>query len=218
MIALLHVTKVYGEQIKVTALNDIDLRIKDGEFVTIMGPSGSGKTTLLHIIGCLDKPTRGKYLLDRRNVAKLSRNELSDVRSRKMGFIFQTFNLIPTLTALENIELPSYLVDRPNRKRCLKLLSNVGLSGLGNRRPSELSAGQQQRVAIARALTLDPGIIIGDEITGNLDSKTGNEIMTLLKELNKKEGKTAVIVTHNPSIAYGRIIRLKDGKMYESDS
>jgi len=216
MISLCDVTKVYGEKIKVTALNNINLRVERGDFISIMGPSGSGKTTLLNIIGCLDKPTMGRYFLDGENIEKLSRADLSDLRSKKMGFIFQNFNLIPTLTALENVELPLYLIDRPDRKRCLKLLESVGLSELEYRRPGELSAGQQQRIAIARALANDPEIILGDEITGNLDTKTGREIIRMLKELNE-DGKTIILVTHNPSMAYGHVIQMKDGRIDESD-
>jgi len=215
MISLSNVTKIYGEKVKVVALNNVSLQIDRGDFVSIMGPSGSGKTTLLNIIGCLDKPTEGEYILDGKEIGKLSKSELSDLRSGKMGFVFQSFNLIPTLTALENVELPLYLTDRPDRERCLKLLGDVGLSGLEGRKPDELSAGQQQRVAIARALANNPEIILGDEITGNLDSKTGEEIMDLLKGLNREEGKTVIIVTHNASMAYGRMIKIEDGMINE---
>ncbi|MDY6984996.1 MAG: ABC transporter ATP-binding protein [Candidatus Thermoplasmatota archaeon] len=215
MISLSNVTKMYGEKIKVLALNNVSLQVDRGEFVSIMGPSGSGKTTLLNIIGCLDKPTEGKYILDGKEIDRLSRSELSELRGREMGFVFQSFNLIPTLTALENVELPLYLTDRPDRERCLKLLNDVRLSGLEGRRPDELSAGQQQRVAIARALANNPEIILGDEITGNMDSKTGEEIMDLLKELNRGEDKTIIIVTHNASMAYGRIVRIEDGRINE---
>ena len=213
MISLSDVTKVYGDKIRVPALNNVSLQIERGGFVSIMGPSGSGKTTLLNVIGCLDKPTGGEYILDGKEIGKLSKTELSEMRGKKMGFVFQSFNLISTLTALENVELPLYLTDRPDRKRCLKLLDDVGLSGLENRKPDELSAGQQQRVAIARALANDPEIILGDEITGNLDSKTGEEIMKILKELNGKENKTIIIVTHNISMAYGRMIKIEDGRI-----
>lgn len=218
MISLSNVTKAYGEKIKVLALNNVNLEIEKGDFVSIIGPSGSGKTTLLSIIGCLDRPTKGEYLLNGKNVEKLTKIKLSEMRGAMMGFVFQSFNLIPTLTALENVELPLYLIGKPDRKRCLNLLNAVGLSGLESRKPNEMSAGQQQRVAIARALANDPEIVLGDEITGNLDSKTGTDIMKILKELNEKENKTIIIVTHDLSMASGKIIRLRDGRIDESYS
>ena len=156
MISLSEVTKSYGTEIKVLALDKMNLQVERGDFVSIMGPSGSGKTTLLNILGCLDKPTKGEYLLDGKNVEMLSKTKLSEIRSAKIGFVFQKFNLIPTLTALENVELPLYMRDCSDKNRCSSLLNAVGLSGLENRKPGELSTGQQQRVAVARALASDP--------------------------------------------------------------
>ncbi len=218
MIELESITKVYraGSQ-SLEALRSISLRIDAGEFVSIMGPSGSGKSTLMNIIGCLDTPTAGAYLLDSDAVAGLTFDQLAAVRNRKIGFVFQNFNLLPYATAWENVELPM-LFDgksgRRRRERVTELLNAVGLYDWRDHRPSELSGGQQQRIALARALANDPPILLADEPTGNLDSKSGDEIMTLLTDL-WKEGRTIVMVTHNDHIAAssGRIIRLFDGQV-----
>jgi len=216
------VTKVYetGEN-KVVALSNVSLQVGRGEFVSIMGPSGSGKTTLLNILGCLDKPTHGKVIIDGLDVTTMGEAELSKIRAEKIGFVFQTFNLIPTLTALENVELPMELVRRPRderRKRALELLESVGLGSKADRRPNRLSAGEQQRVAIARALANGPAIILADEPTGNLDSKTGREIVQLLKKLRREGGTTIVLVTHDKEIASlsDRMLLLRDGRVISS--
>lgn len=201
----------------VHALNGVSLDIEDGEYVTVVGTSGSGKSTLMNILGCLDVPTSGSYYLDGEDVCSLSDNALSDIRSRKIGFIFQSFNLIPGLTALENVELP-LLYRRVSKSRrtdtALKALESVGLSDRALHRPSELSGGQQQRVAIARAIASDPQIILADEPCGNLDSRSGAEILDILSKLNSS-GKTVVMITHNEDTARKakRLIRISDGLM-----
>ena len=218
MIELQGITKVYqtGSQ-TLEALRGISLKIEKGEFISIMGPSGSGKSTLMNIIGCLDTPTAGEYVLDGDRVAGLSFDQLAAVRNRKIGFVFQNFNLLPYATTWENIELPM-LFDGKNaqkrKKRISELLNAVGLYDWRGHRPSELSGGQQQRVALARALANDPPILLADEPTGNLDSRSGEEIMAILTEL-WKGGRTIVMVTHNDRIAScsQRIIRLLDGKV-----
>jgi putative ABC transport system ATP-binding protein len=218
MIEMDNITKVYkmGE-VKLEALKEISLRIEAGEFISIMGPSGSGKSTLLNIIGCLDTPTAGSYLLEEKNVAGLDFDQLSTVRNRKIGFVFQNFNLLPYATTYENIELPMLFNGRSGKKRrerVLELLEMVNLVKWQNHRPSELSGGQQQRVAIARALANDPSLILADEPTGNLDSKTGEEIMGLFVKL-KEQGRTILMVTHDTNIAaYSqRTISLLDGRI-----
>jgi putative ABC transport system ATP-binding protein len=218
MIAMESISKVYrmGE-VKLEALKEISLRIEPGEFISIMGPSGSGKSTLLNIIGCLDTPTDGSYYLEEEDVAGLGFDQLSTVRNRKIGFVFQNFNLLPYATTYENIELPMLFNGRSGKKRrerVLELLEMVGLVDWQHHRPSELSGGQQQRVAIARALANDPSLILADEPTGNLDSKTGEEIMGLFVKL-KEEGRTILMVTHDNNIAaYSqRTIRLLDGRI-----
>jgi putative ABC transport system ATP-binding protein len=218
MIEMDKITKVYkmGE-VKLEALKEISLRIEAGEFISIMGPSGSGKSTLLNIIGCLDTPTAGSYLLEEKNVAGLDFDQLSTVRNRKIGFVFQNFNLLPYATTYENIELPMLFNGRSGKKRrerVLELLEMVNLVKWQNHRPSELSGGQQQRVAIARALANDPSLILADEPTGNLDSKTGEEIMGLFVKL-KEQGRTILMVTHDTNIAaYSqRTISLLDGRI-----
>jgi putative ABC transport system ATP-binding protein len=200
----------------VKALENINLEIKENEFISIVGPSGSGKSTLLNMIGCLDKPTKGKVFFKGLDIALLSDREFSKFRADNIGFIFQTFNLIPSLTALENVEISSSFSNKVKnpRERALKLLDLVGLKERALHRPSQLSGGEQQRVAIARALMNDPEIILADEPTGNLDSKTAEEIINLFLEL-KKMGKTIVLVTHNISLTENsdRIIYLKDGRI-----
>jgi putative ABC transport system ATP-binding protein len=209
-------TKTYkmGEQ-EVSALCGVSLEIERGEVVSIMGPSGSGKSTLMNILGCLDLPTSGEYILDGEEVSTLRDDQLADIRNRKVGFIFQSFNLLNRTTALGNVELPLRYagVTTGRRNLALEALEAVGLKERVMHRPTELSGGQQQRVAIARALVNNPAIIMADEPTGNLDSKVGKEIMTLLLELNRKKGTTLIIITHDPTVAAQthRIIHLRDG-------
>jgi len=216
MIELQGIRKIYrmGSQ-SLEALRGVSLRIERGEFVSIMGPSGSGKSTLMNIVGCLDTPTEGNYVLDGERVAGLSFDQLAAARNRKIGFVFQNFNLLPYATAWENVELP-LLFDgknaRKRKERVAELMTAVGLFEWREHRPSELSGGQQQRIALARALANDPPILLADEPTGNLDSRSGEEIMDILSELWKK-GRTIVMVTHNDHISARsqRIIRLFDG-------
>ncbi len=212
-------TKVYrmGE-VDVHALGGVSLQIQRGEVVSIMGPSGSGKSTLMNILGCLDRPSSGEYFLDGESVARMSDNQLARVRNRKVGFIFQSFNLLARSSALTNVELPMRYagVNQGERRRnSVEALEAVGLQERMRHRPKELSGGQQQRVAIARALVNKPSIIMADEPTGNLDSKTGIEIMELLLHLNRERGVTLIIVTHDPDIAQqtGRVIHIRDGKV-----
>ncbi len=212
------VFKIYrmGE-FDVPALAGVSLTIKDGEFVAITGPSGCGKSTMLNLIGCLDMPTRGKVLLDGRDISAFRSDELSRIRGKKIGFIFQTFNLYPTLTALENIQLPMRIHEMPEgevQDTSRKLLDMVGLSERGAHFPAQLSGGQQQRVAIARALSTAPSILLADEPTGNLDTKSGGEVMDVFKRLNS-EGLTIVMITHDPKVAgyAGRVVKMLDGKI-----
>jgi putative ABC transport system ATP-binding protein len=218
LIEMQQVEKIYRlGKIDVPALCGIDLQIEANEYVAIMGPSGSGKSTLMNIVGCLDSPTAGRYLLDGEDVSNLSDNQLSEIRSRKIGFVFQTFNLMPRATALRNVELPliyAGVAAGRRRKLALQALEQVGLSDRIKHKPSELSGGQRQRVAIARALVTEPALILADEPTGNLDSTTGQEIMEILTALHRA-GNTVILVTHEEELAAqtGRTIRLRDGRI-----
>lgn len=210
-------TKVYRTgSIRFTALHDVSLRVRRGEMVSIVGPSGSGKTTLLNLIGLLDRPTRGSIFIDGIEASKLDEDRKSIIRNRKIGFVFQAYNLIHRLTALENVQLPliAYGMSSANRRKLAeKMLASVGLRSKFFNRPYELSAGEQQRVAICRALVADPTLVLGDEITGNVDTKTSTQIMELLKEINRTAGRTFLLITHNPELAREahRIVHLKDG-------
>ena len=216
VVKVAEVRKTYrmGE-IEVQALQGINLLVNKGEFLSIMGPSGCGKSTLMHILGCLDRPTSGHVMLDSVEIDKLDDNSLAEIRNKKVGFVFQTFNLLPKLNAIENVELPLIYAGvrfEERRQKALELLAIVGLQDRATHKPSELSGGQSQRVAVARALINNPSIILADEPTGNLDSKSGEEIIHLFAELNAR-GNTIIMVTHDREIAgHGqRIVRLKDG-------
>jgi len=216
-----NLTKVYKMgQVEVHALNGLSLKIARGEIVAIMGPSGSGKSTLMNIIGCLDRPSSGEYILDGEPVARLSDDQLATIRNRKVGFVFQSFNLLSRATALANVELPMRYsgVVKGRSEKARAALESVGLADRVYHRPNELSGGQQQRVALARALVNDPAIILADEPTGNLDTKSGHEIMELLLNLNREHGTTLIIVTHAPDIAENsqRIIHIRDGVVEEA--
>ncbi len=208
-----------GETV-VPVLKNINFAINTGEFVAIMGHSGSGKSTLMNVLGCLDTPTRGHYYLTGKDTATLSSNRLAELRNRVIGFVFQGFNLLPRISIRDNVALPLLYADASRaerRKRAGAMLTQVGLDGYGNRLPSQLSGGQQQRVAIARALVTNPKLILADEPTGNLDSQTSGEIMTLFRDLNVERNITVVLVTHEPDIALysQRLIRIKDGRIAE---
>ena len=216
IIEMLGITKIYDTgKIKVEALRGIDLVVDKGEFVAVVGPSGSGKSTLLNLVGCLDTPSGGSYMLGGEAVAGLDRDQLADVRNRRVGFVFQNFNLLPQLTALENVELPMLfggIARRERRRRALEHLDKVGLGDRVEHRPTELSGGQMQRVAIARALAMEPDIVLADEPTGNLDTGSGSDVMSLMTEL-WGQGRTLVVVTHDKTLAQraGRVVEIRDG-------
>ena len=221
MIHLQDITKIYpiGKR-ELTVLNGVNLHIARGEMVAIMGPSGSGKSTVLNLIGCLDTPTSGSYYLEGREVSHLRRDELAQIRGQKVGFIFQTFNLLPRLSALANVELGLRYAGGSDRKRAMEVLAKVGLSDRANHRPTELSGGEQQRVAIARALVKNPPLILADEPTGNLDSHSGEEVISILTSLHNEQDITMVIVTHDQNIAHHcqRIVHLKDGQVVSEET
>ena len=212
--------KIYkmGEM-EVQALRGVSFTIQRGEIISIMGPSGSGKSTLMNLLGCLDRPSKGEYILDGEKVSGLNNDQLASIRNRKVGFVFQSFNLLPRQTALSNVELPMRYagVQKGRKDRARAALESVGLKDRIKHRPPELSGGQQQRVAIARALVNEPAILMADEPTGNLDSKSGKEIMELIQKLNQEHGMTIIIVTHDPRIAEQtqRVLRLMDGLLVE---
>ena len=220
LIEIRDITKIYrmGSDIEVHALRGVSLQVDEGESLSIMGPSGSGKSTMMNVLGCLDQPTSGEYYLDGVDVKALNDNALAEIRNRKIGFVFQTFNLLPRTTALQNVELPLIyrgISGRERRRRATESLEMVGLVDRIHHRPNELSGGEQQRVAIARALATQPAIILADEPTGNLDSRSGAEIVAIFQRLNREMGITVVFVTHDPDIAAHtrRIVQLLDGKI-----
>ena len=216
MIQLQNITKVYpmGKR-ELAVLRGINLNIEKGESVAIMGPSGSGKTTILNLIGCLDTPTSGSYYLEGKEVNRLSSGELAQVRGKKIGFVFQTFNLLPRLSALGNVQLGLRFAGGADPERAMQALAKVGLSDRANHRPNELSGGEQQRVAIARALAKSPPLILADEPTGNLDSRAGEEVISILTSLRAEQGGTLIMITHDSNLAHHcqRIIHLKDGQV-----
>lgn len=223
LIDVFNIVKIYKlGDVEFPALKGISLSIEKGDFVAVMGPSGSGKSTFMNIIGCLDVPTTGKYILDGQAVDCINRDELASIRNKKIGFVFQSFNLLQRMSAFENVELPLLYNHSPSRQRremIIAGLKSVGLEGMEYRRPNQLSGGQQQRVAIARALVNNPPLILADEPTGNLDSQTSIELMTLFKQLNQERGITIIMVTHEDDVASfaNRRIVFKDGKVVKDD-
>ena len=219
MIELQDITKIYRMgNVDVPALQGVNLTINPGEMVSIIGASGSGKSTLMNILGCLDVPTSGKYLLEGEDVVRLGENRLAEIRNRKIGFVFQTYNLLPRLSALDNVELPLlYGNSKDRRRRALEALERVGLGDRTRHKPTELSGGQQQRVGIARALVKNPALMLADEPTGNLDSESSRDIVGILQELNRDQGLTVIIITHEPDIAAAtqRVVAMRDGFMVE---
>ncbi len=219
MIELQNVDKIYPMgSLEVVALQDVSLGIGQGEMVAIMGPSGSGKSTLMNIVGCLDVPTSGRYFLEGQEVGSLNDDSLAGIRNRKIGFVFQTYNLLPRLTAQANVEMPLlYGSAKDAKSKSLDALARVGLADRAHHKPNELSGGQQQRVGIARALAKDPAILLADEPTGNLDSRSSREIVALLQKLNDEEGLTVIVVTHEPDIAAGtrRVVTMHDGQIVD---
>jgi putative ABC transport system ATP-binding protein len=216
IISMKQIRKIYDTgKVKVEALKGIDLAIDEGELVAIVGPSGSGKSTLMNLLGCLDTPSSGEYQLAGENVAGVTRDQLAEIRNRRVGFVFQNFNLLPHITSLENVELPMLfggLKPSERRTRASELLDRVGLGERGEHKPTELSGGQMQRVAIARALAMNPDIVLADEPTGNLDTTSGSDIMSLFTDL-WKQGRTVVIITHDPALAKraSRVVEVRDG-------
>ena len=219
MIELKDVAKIYRlGNIEVGALRGVSVSIQAGEMVAIMGASGSGKSTMMNILGCLDVPTSGQYFLEGEDVGRLGDDRLAEIRNRKIGFVFQTYNLLPRLTALANVELPLlYGNGHDRRRRAMEALNRVGLVDRTGHRPTELSGGQQQRVGIARALVKRPSILLADEPTGNLDSQSSEEVVSILQNLNRQEGLTVIVVTHEPDIADAtrRVISMRDGRVIE---
>ena len=223
LVSAKNLSKVYGSgAVAVTALDNVSLEINPGEFVAVMGPSGCGKSTLLHLLGGLDKPTKGEVTIDGKTLSGLKDNQLTELRRRRIGFVFQFFNLIPVLDAVENAALPTTLDGVPQseaKKKATEWLTKVGLSGRMHHRPDQLSGGEQQRVAVARALTTDPALILADEPTGNLDTRSSDEIAALLRQVANEWGRAVVVVTHDPRIAAhtDRIIFLKDGQIVDEN-
>lgn len=221
MITMSHISKIYKtDALETVALSDVSFSIKKGEFVAIMGPSGSGKSTLMHILGALDLPTKGEYILDGENVSKLADDQLADIRNRRIGFIFQAYNLLPRTNALKNVMLPMAYAQIPKEEKLARAKKFLEMVGLGNRlyhMSNQLSGGQQQRVAIARALVMNPAILLADEPTGNIASTQAEEIMAIFTHLNK-QGRTVIMITHEPDIAHHakRIIHIKDGKIIKN--
>jgi putative ABC transport system ATP-binding protein len=221
LVSLKDISKIYKMGVtQLQALKRINLEINPGDFLAVMGPSGSGKSTLMNIIGCLDKPTSGEYFLEGIEISKYNKNQLAVIRNQKIGFVFQTFNLLPRTTAIENVELPllyTKISSKKRREMAYRVLAQVGLEGRENQRTNQLSGGEQQRVAIARALINNPTLLLADEPTGNLDSKTGDEILNIFRSLNQERNITVVIVTHDPHVAEmaKRIIFLKDGEIID---
>ncbi len=219
IIKLENVWKIYQlGKMELPVLKGIDLDINRGAFVVILGPSGSGKSTMLNMVGCLDLPTRGKVFLDGQDISKMSEDELAQVRGKKIGFVFQQFNLLQNLNALENVTIPMIFQGKPEKERIERakfLLASLGLEDRMNHKPMELSGGEQQRIAIVRALSNDPEIVVADEPTGNLDSTTGKKIMDILIDLHKNEKKTIIVVTHDPTIANysSQVVHIKDGQL-----